>query len=397
MKNQGSEGVKADNTAVKVGILCFSEKKNYGAKIVAWALQEKVKSLLPEGATVGLIQNINHLENSSFQSDKQSRSLTDWMHSGKCFANEQLKKIRGRVFAGRVDNAAEALRNERFAAFDAQYLQLLGRSNTAEEFRAIASALDAVIIGSDIVFRPDFVKHYPDVYMLGCLAGDNRIRKLSYAAAIATDDREILKPLEQAYAEGMKRYDCLSVREASAQQFLQPLTEKPIVRCCDPVLLFTADEFDFVPHHAEGSYLYANLLDHAKGSRKFLKKAAETKGLPVHFFSNADATAEDGFVSVYSDGPLEFIDRIRSADYVVTNSFHTVLFSLLFHRPFVVLAREDQGLKLRDLLATFGLENRMVSDDTAFDLDTPINWQKVDEKAAALRSTSLDYLRQALA
>ena len=58
--------MKSADKTIRVGILCFSQKRNYGAKIVAWALQEKVKSLLPDNAEVGLIYNENHQETKTF-------------------------------------------------------------------------------------------------------------------------------------------------------------------------------------------------------------------------------------------------------------------------------------------------------------------------------------------
>lgn len=382
---------------VKVGILCMHQKCNYGARLLAWALQEKVKALLPEGAEVGLIQNTNHLEQKRFEGVKQSKNLSDLMQSGWRFANEQLKKIRNRLFNRRLDVTSERLRNIRFSAFDAQYLHLIGASNTAEEFKAIASGLDAMIVGSDIVFRPEYVKYYPDVYMLCCFSGERvKTKKLSYAAAIATDRADLLNPLKDDYARGLQNYDFISVRERYAQQFLQPLTEKPVRYCCDPVLLFTAEELDFVPHITEGKYIYANLLDRSKDSGKYLKKLAAEKGMKVQLFANAKMWKDEVIESVYSDGPLEFIDRIRSAEYVVTNSFHTVLFSLLFHKPFVVLAREDQSLKLRDILATVGLEDRIAADDMPVDIDRAINWEQVDQKLAQLRRESFDFLQTAL-
>jgi polysaccharide pyruvyl transferase WcaK-like protein len=206
-----------------------------------------------------------------------------------------------------------------------------------------------------------------------------------------------LLPLEENYKSGMKNFDFISVRERNTQQLLKGLTDKEVHYCCDPVLLYKAEDFAFVPELNEKGYIYVNILDKTKGFDEYISALSERMNKKVLFYSNSNILDGDRVEDVYGDGPLEFIERIRSADCVVTNSFHSVIFSILFHKKFAVLVRADQSLKLRDLLSELGLEDRIVKGNPkGFDIDSEIDWETVDEKLEALRKGSNEFLEKAL-
>ncbi len=307
---------------MRVGILCISQKENYGAKLLAWALQEKVRELLPEADAVGIIVNENHEEKRILDGVSKWKSPVALFQSGRRFAVEQKKKLVNRMAQALHNEALTATRKQRFDCFEQEYISILGFTDSPAEFQTLAETLDIIIVGSDIVFRPEYARLFPEVYFLGCLENtDKNIRKVAYAAAIATDKAELLQPLTGAYQAGINRFDFLSVREKSAQVFLQPLTEKEIVHCCDPVLLCRAEDFAFAPVISDEAYIYVNLLDKKKNAVQYVRRLAVEKNLPIRYFSDVNRFNEDNAEDVYSDGPLEFIDQVRNAAYVVTNSF----------------------------------------------------------------------------
>jgi len=382
----------------RAGILCLSHKENYGAKIVAWALQSKLQELLGEGWQVGLI------EYDGQEDRKFLETLTTTMNpvavvqaADRFLSNRKRTAASGATAAKRTPQQREQ-RTERFRAFDETYLRKWGKAKRTLPFKSIAEQMRVMVVGSDIVFRPRFAQDYNEVYLLGCLKEkEGSIRRLSYAAAIASDDSRELQKLQEKYRDGMRNFDAISVRERASQRFLQTLTDKPVAYCCDPVLLHSCDEFAFVPDLGERGYIYMNVLDKTDNAVRYVKRLAEKTGSRVLFFTDSNYLEEPYAQDVFGDGPLEFIDRIRHADYVVTNSFHTCVFSILFHKPFAVFVRSDQSLKIRDLLDTFGLRDRMVAKGKAhFDMNRPIDWEAVDSKLAAFREESEAFLKNAL-
>ena len=65
--------------------------------------------------------------------------------------------------------------------------------------------------------------------------------------------------------------------------------------------------------------------------------------------------------SVYSATPKEWLGLIANADYIITNSFHGTVFSIIFERQFTVLPINDKGKneRLIQLLEITGLQQRL--------------------------------------
>ncbi len=386
-----------NSESYRVGILCLSHKQNYGAKLVAWLLQEKVRAILPD-AEVGVIEFEGHEERKFLEGLSQELSVKNAVNAAGGFLSEgKKKKLKSEVDSLRSEDASK-MRKERFADFDKKYINKLGRADRTLEFKAIADTLDAIIIGSDIVFRPEFAKRFSDVYLLGCLKNSQRdIKKLSYAAAISSNDEKLLSALKEKYSEATEIFDYISVREKCSAEFLSGMTDKKIEYCCDPALLYRAEDFDFIEKSSDGDYIYVNILDKTDNAVKFAEGLADKKGLKIKFYTDLNKFGGENAEDTYSDGPLEFIDRIRGARYVVTNSFHTAVFSIIFHKPFVLFLRAEQSLKLVDLCETLGLSDRIVFKSKAkFDIDGEIDWAECDRRLDAFRKSSEEFLENSL-
>ncbi len=384
----------ASDDKVRAAILCLSYTENYGARIVAWALQNKIHQLLGENSEVGII------EYQGEESWSASEEFNPFVILRR--ANSYIRtKLREKRTNSR-SNITEAQRQERknnFQEFNDKYLNICLKTNRILPFKQYVENLNAIIVGSDIVFRPSFVSKFSDVYFLGCMKNsDKDIIKLSYAASIATNDIKTLEDCKKHYENGIKNFDFLSTREKDSQLFLSGLTAKPVSYCCDPVLLYTRDEFDFIKEtpNENGGYVYINLLGPSKRAIKFAKKIAKDNDLTIKYYCDVDNIDENNTVNTYSDGPLEFIERIKNAEYVVTNSFHTAVFSILFHKKFYVAFRKEQNFKLEDLLNTLDLKKRVINDDYNKITDAEIDWSKVDKKLDVFRKESIDYLKHSL-
>ena len=392
LKNDSDD--KKDNGINKAAIICLSYTENYGARIVAWALQNKVKQLLGENSEVSII------EYQGEESWSASEEFNPFVILKR--AKSYIKtKLRAKRYDSKnnISEVQRKERTERFKEFNDKYLNICLKTNRILPFKHYVETQNAIIVGSDIVFRPEFASKFSDVYFLGCMKNsDKDIIKLSYAASIATNDKKILEDCKEYYKNGIENFDYLSTREKSSQVFLSELTTKPVSYCCDPVLLYTEDEFNFIkkaPNENDG-YIYINLLGPSKSAVNFAKKIAKENALSINYYCDVELIDEKNAENVYSDGPIEFIERIKNAEYIVTNSFHTAVFSILFHKKFYVSFRKGQNCKLDDLLTALGLQNRVISADYLRNTEEEIDWNSVDSKLETFRNDSINYLKTSL-
>ena len=97
--------------------------------------------------------------------------------------------------------------------------------------------------------------------------------------------------------------------------------------------------------------------------------------------------------------PVEqWLRSFRDSSYVITDSFHACVFSILFHKPFIVIGNKSRGLaRFQSLLSLFELEDRMLIDTYDISLcNKEINWEKVDPKLDKLRADSKSFLEKSL-
>lgn len=377
-----------DKDKIQIGILSLSTTMNFGAKLVTYALQKKIEELIPN-SIVNIINFAADTNQDSFvafaiKRIKEQGVIKPLMHLLDSKKNQKLHK---KEFS---------IRAQKYHEFDIQYLNIKLSTKKISDFKQYVNSLDAIVVGSDIVFRPEFAQLYPMVYFLGCIS-NQEVRKVSYAASIGTNNSETLNPLSENYKNGLANYDYISTREKASQEFLQKLTEKKVELCCDPVMLCDLNTFDFendfeVP---KKKYIFMYILDKNSRAVKYAKKLAKEKDMDIYYFSESNLDDKNMF-NVFSEGPAEFVQIIKNADYVITNSFHCIVFSIMFKKPFVAFMRTRQSLKITNVLEYYGLQSRAVFGKTKFNIDEQINWEDVHKKWDNIRNSSIKYLSDSL-
>lgn len=268
------------------------------------------------------------------------------------------------------------------------------------------SRYDIFVTGSDQIWNPEF---WSDrlLGVFGLLFTEPGKRTLSYAASIGSEKAVAGK--EDVFRAILKRLDSVSVREAAAQACLQPLTDKSVRVVADPTLLLKREDWQketAVPQTSE-PYLFAYFLEEEMKHTAQLHAAADQLALPVYCIS----TEKGQYVRPERDhqicdaGPREFLSYIRHADMIVTNSFHGMVFSVVFQKPFWVVKRYRDSDKasannrITDFLQMLGLEGRLLEDGDIPDaerLRRPIDYDRVSQRLADLRADSLSWLQDAL-
>lgn len=277
--------------------------------------------------------------------------------------------------------------------FDAFYYRRFRRTQntyTSENFERILSEerLDGFICGSDTIFCIDEFGGFDDGYYANypCMRG----RSAAYAASFG--DAHFTTETGAMLAERLQNFRALGLRENSMISFAMKNTSVPVHRVLDPTLLLTAEDYESItaPRQEERPYLLLYARRHNPQMSAYAEKLAEENGWSIIEIS-LRATNAERHRMFYEAGVDEFLSLVRNAQFVVTNSYHGMIFSIQFRRNFTVFSREQCDTKITELLALLHLSDR---------LNTP-SWQEIDygtvyARLAAARADSLSFLDGAL-
>lgn len=263
-------------------------------------------------------------------------------------------------------------------------------------------SLDVLIIGSDEVFN--CVQDNPNVGFSPELFGaDNRAKKVvSYAASFGSTTMESMKSygVYNEIKDYLSKLDKISVRDDNSYNIIYNMTGKKPTRLLDPVLIYDfTGKCNTIPKNAEKDYmiLYGYSGRFVKEECRLIRQFADNRGLKIYCIGGLQHYC-DKFIDC---SPFEVISYFRNADYVVTDTFHGTIFSVITHRKFITIAREGLGgntQKLTSLLDDLDLKHRLLTNENNFEkiLTEDINYKQVDKKLMCERQKTEKYLKMCL-
>lgn len=267
---------------------------------------------------------------------------------------------------------------------------------------------DAFVVGSDQVWRPLYFRNIEDAFLRFAEGWD--VKRIAYAASFGTDRLEYEYTQLEACGKLLEQFDAVSVREDSAVRMCEEwLDYEGAVHVADPVMLLDASELAELVTRAgesEGHPAAGRILT-------YILDPSKEKSAAVDFISRvSSAQVYDASVNPYArELPLnervvpsveKWIAGFAEADFVVTDSFHGCVLSILMHKKFLAVGNSRRGMaRLSSLLDMFGLDGRLVhgidpEDDGEYFL-SDIGWEAVDEKLKAFKEHSEKFLADALA
>lgn len=257
------------------------------------------------------------------------------------------------------------------------------------------------VVGSDQVWRPRYSPHIP-TYFLDFAKDLQNVKRISYAASFGVSDWEFSPEEESIAKELIKLFGAVSVREDSGVELCEKYLNTKAVHVLDPTMLLTKDDYialvekENEPKSAGNLFTY--VLDPTEHSREFIKNAENELGLkafevqPKHKGLSKTAVQEDLQGCVYPS-VTKWLRAFVDADFVITDSFHGCVFSIIFNKPFVAIGNKARGLaRFESLLNIFDLGDRLNSSD----FNTKIDWKSVNENLAEWKEFSINYLKESL-
>lgn len=266
---------------------------------------------------------------------------------------------------------------------------------------------DAVIVGSDQCWRPIYSPNI-STYFLDFLESDQSIKKIAYAASFGTSEWEFDEQQTQMAQRLIKQFDTVSVREKQAVELVKDKLNAEASFVLDPTLLLDKEDYLTVinahqPPLPKKQGVYTYVLDTGGWKGQVINQVA--KSLNAEVFNNQPKAN----IANPSDNPDDYvipsiegwIKGFADADFVVTDSFHGTVFSILFNKPFVSLLNSSRGAsRFYSILSEFGLEDRLVTeyDEAKVNalLNQEIDWQVVNEKLKKLKQSSNTFLVKGL-
>ena len=378
---------------MKVAVLTLRLHSNYGGILQAYALMTVLKRL---GHEPYLVFNQNFKERNLFsRSSLYMRNILKKVLLGQ----KGLEVFRERRFRREYEVVCRQT-----MPFVLKYIS--PRTDTVctpMDWKMLQDKyhFDAYIVGSDQVWRTSYTQDMP-LFFFSFLKDDS-VKRLSYAASFGTDEWSLTREQTARCASLVKKFAAVSVREKSAVDLCKNYLDVKAEWVLDPTLLLSKEDYLRLVSSKSGdedspSRLLVYLLDKSEEKERVVSHWERKTGLRRFYVNNPHTESGTHDLNERIAPPVEkWLEGFASARFVVTDSFHACVFSILFHIPFCVIGNPERGMaRFHSLLSLFSLENRLVTpaDGQAIDsLDFPaIDWDRVDLELSRLRQQSIDFL-----
>lgn len=352
---------------MKIGILTQHFLLNYGGIIQNYALQQVLMKLGHEPLT--------------FEHDT-CYSRTRWfLRSAKhVLKSHSLKGLPVYpTYQGRIGN-------KNFIKFVLKNIKSVPVTDFTPSLTA-QYGIDAYVVGSDQVWRPAF-NLGPRLGNMFLNFADDKVKKFSYAASFGCKEWEYNEEQERRCGMLSKRFDAISVREASGVELCKEHFGVDATLVLDPTLLLDKEDYAKVcaevPKKQKHIFVYSLVV--GESVMNVASKVSEAKGLPI-------VVKEAGGKVKKEDTIEDWFAEFRDAEYVVTDSFHGMVFSIIFNKPFSIVMNPSGGNdRYISLLSQLGLMDRIIKDNQISSLES-INWDGVNKKLEVLRLESMNFLK----
>lgn len=377
---------------MKIGILTLPLHTNYGGILQAYALQTVLERM---GHEVVVFDTPNKCP------------LPPFKDIPKCFLKRIVKKLLGRnqkiFYEYYQNNKVIPVVSQNTQRFINSYIHRKEIRNFKE---LDGESYDAIVVGSDQVWRPLYFvpgwrwQEIENAFL--SFASKWEIKRLSYAASFGTDNWEYTDQQTRRCKALLQFFDAISVRENDGVTLCKEYFDVDPVHVLDPTMLLNEADYSifFQKRNTPKSNgtLLNYILDENEKKRALIMHVANQKCLRAFSVTNPHENDETKPLNERIKPSVEkWLRGFYDAEFVITDSFHACVFSILFKKQFVVVGNKERGLsRIESLLQCFGIENRIVEDSVQVMRLPLIDYDKVYVKLEKYRKKSLEFLNVAL-
>lgn len=372
---------------------------NYGGLLQAYALQQILKGMGHDVVTdrLGVVRKLS----------LWNRALRFLYHAVQFCILKNYRYYPYRYLFVSFDKESKAKRSisintDRFVNTHIDTIDLLTRSN--ESVIDAVRQFDAIVVGSDQVWRAT-MSDIP-TYFLSFTKAIN-VKRIAYAASFGTDDLNEYSKMDMKIAsESIKLFDAVSVREKSGVHLCRDYFKMDAVHVLDPTMLLSKDDYlkliEEEDKPCSENILLTYVLDRTQEKNDIIQRVGEALHLTscengaVKYFSNV---VESNVSECIYPSVSRWVAGFRDAQFVVTDSFHGTVFSIIFNKPFVAILNSKRGSsRFISLLSVLGLENRLISttNDLLEEHLKPIDYTEVNKILNDWRYLSISFMERHL-
>lgn len=381
---------------MKIGILTQPLHNNYGGLLQNYALQQVLKGMGHEVETI------------------------DWYHVKPGVVKEFLLHARELLLnyvhktstphSYQLSGKEEAIIGQNTRCFVDSYLKVSAeKSYKHRDFEKIETKnrYDAYVVGSDQVWRPMYNYGVLTAMFLDfCNRRD--VKRIAYAASFGTSEWEFSTEQTRICSTLAKKFDLVSVRETTGVDLCKNHLNVDAIHVLDPTMLLEKSDYERLvlsenEPESKGK-LFHYILDLSEEKRQLIETIAQERGLvpfsvmPKFQAGNRTKQAVKNHIAdCVFPSVTSWMRGFMDAEMVVVDSFHGAVFSIIFNKPFWVLANKKRGnARFESLLAMFGLENRLIAPEDRVDWNRTIDWGRVNAVREEKKEKCLQLLKNSL-
>lgn len=371
---------------MKIGILTVPFNNNYGGYLQAFALQSVLKKLGTEPVILNRRQNQHsHFDKIKLFIKALLKNRVFLRKSPYFFFYERTFEYKGKNMMSFVN------RNMNPTSYKLKSHKELCNYIKEQKFNCI-------IVGSDQVWRPDYVPNIEEYFLSFVKSG---VKKISYAASFGVDNPGYSQRQIDACGKYLQHFHAISLRESSGFDIIKSFGWLPkcdVQEVLDPTLLIEKKEYEkLAKNHLpklDKDCLLVYVLDEDTSFNKIVTRISQIEKLKVSYIMDSHKWKSADYVMPSIE---DWLAGFLNASFVVTDSFHGAVFSILFNKPFYVYINKTRGAsRIQSLLHNFGLENRLLTSVDDIGKGNDIDWNLVNNARQRLVRKSLSFLKKSL-
>lgn len=369
---------------MRIAILTQPLRYNFGGILQNYALQTVLKRMGHEVVTIDPNQYIK----------------TTWktpLHVLKRFIINHL------IMRRNIDPIWEYRKNDELRKLESNTGKFIKKHIKVVKYYIIneidIASFDAFVVGSDQVWRPRYNKDRLSNMFLDFTQGTN-MKRVAYAASFGTEEWEFTEEDTKRCKQLLERFDGISVREDSGVELCHKYFNREAIHVLDPTMLLTKEEYMklFASNMKQrgGKKMFYYILDEEKSKFDYIEEEAIKMGLDTFTVNACVNMNSDKDINQRIQPPVEdWLKAFQDAEYVITDSFHGTVFSILFNKPFTVILNEIRGsARINSLLKMFHLEERLYNNCTKE--YSNIDWDEVNKILYTKRHEAYEFLSKYL-
>ena len=386
----------------KVAVVSCYFKHNYGSMLQAYATQMALDKLNYDNETIDITGFDGEIKKAKLKYFAKASLTSDILLSKIGMAKNVLKK---KLSKGEYTNKIQ-IRDKKFDAFSKKYFRLSPRYySMAELSNKCEDKYSSVLVGSDQLWLPANIA--ANYYTLSFVT--DTVNTIAYSTSFGQS--KLPKGVAKKASVFLNKIKHIGVREETGQKLVKDIAGRNVPVVCDPTMLFTGEEWMSIQQEApivDGKYIFCYFLGNNPSHRDFVKRLKKKTGYKVVALTHLDEyiKSDENYAdeTPYDVDPADFVNLIRNAKYVCTDSFHCSVFSILYRKQFLTFRRfnrdtiQSTNSRLDSLFNLVGIDNRFVNpdDDVKKYLNIDTDYDLVHERLAKVREQSYIYLKKSL-